>query len=48
MKTKGEPSGSPFFRNSKYSDYSNMVRRAIKRNDNRRNKEDLNGRKTDR
>ncbi len=48
MKTKGEPSGSPFFRNSKYSDYSNMVRRAIKRNNNRRNEEDLNGRKTNR
>jgi hypothetical protein len=47
MKTKGEPSGSPFFR-GKYENYSNMVRRAIKRNNNRRNKEDLNGRKTDR
>jgi len=48
MTTKGEPSGSPLFRNSKYSDYSNMVRRAIKRNNNRRDKEDLNGRKADR
>lgn len=47
MISKGEPSGSPFFR-GKYENYSNMVRRAIKRNSDRKNKEDLNGRKTSR
>ena len=40
MKTKGEPSGSPFFR-GKYENYSNMVRRAIKRNNNKKRKAEL-------